>query len=116
MCPVLFARLYWLVYLRLSSVIPQFLIPTVSVTVVVSSSVFSCFSLSQYPLPQCVFVWTWIDPRLFLDHDSCLPSLYLSPVIPGYDLRLPTDPTWISHDTTVCRLTTSGLSDYSVVF
>ena len=33
--------------------IPQFPIPTVFITVVVSSSVFACFSLSQYPLPQC---------------------------------------------------------------
>ena len=33
--------------------IPQFPIPTVFVTIVVSSSVFACFSLSQYPLPPC---------------------------------------------------------------
>ena len=33
--------------------IPQFPIPTVFITVVMSSSVCACFSLSQYPLPQC---------------------------------------------------------------
>ena len=87
MCPVLFARLYWLVFLRLSSVYLQFPIPTVSVAVSVFLSV-KLFSLSQYPLPQCCFSLDvdWLS--LVYDQDSCQPSLYFSPVIPGSDLCL----------------------------
>ena len=41
--------------------------------------------------------------------------MYLSPVIPGLDPRLPTDPTWITFDITDYRQTNFGLSDSSVV-
>ena len=107
MYPVLFARLYWLVYLRLSSVYST--APTVRVIVVMSSSVSACFCLSQYPLPQCTYDPSGFDPRLPLNSDYCLPSMYLSPVIPELNPCLPTDPTWITFDITDYRQTNFGL-------
>ena len=95
--------------------IPQLPIPTVRIIVVVSSSVSACFCLSQYPLPQCTYDPSGFDPRSPLDSDYCLSSMYLSPVIPGLDPHLPTDPTWITFDITDYRQTNFGLSDYSVV-
>ena len=95
---------------------PQLPIPTVLVIVVVSLSVSACSCLSQYPLPQCTYNPSGTDPRSPLDSDYCLPSMYLSTVIPGLDPCLPTDPTWIIFDISDYRHTNFGLIDYSVIF
>ena len=95
---------------------PQLPIPTVLVTVVVSSSVSACSFVSQYPLPQCTIDLFGTHPRSPLDSDSCLLSMYFSPVILGLDPHLPMDPTWITFDNSDYRQMNFGLFDYSVVY